>query len=132
MKYKNHDLPEKLLYNCDSAWLKIDGDVATLGIIEPVAKAIKEFLFAKLPEKGGIKKGEVWLSLEALKWSGHLKSPVSGEVVEVNEKVYDEPDLINKDPYGTWIIKIKLCDKSEIKELKRPEQIVPWLDEVIK
>ena len=110
--------PEGLLYNKDNSWIKIEGDIATVGIIEVAAKKVKEFIFIKLPEKGKtIKKGEIYISLEAVKWSGHLESPVSGKIVEVNEKLFDEPSKINKDPYGSWIMKVKLSKKEELKEL---------------
>ncbi len=132
MKYRESELPDRLLYNKDSSWVKVENGVATIGIIEPIAKAVKEFLFVKLPEKGEIERGEVYVSLEALKWSGHLKSPVSGEVVEVNEKVYDEPSEINEKPYEAWIIKIELSDEDELKELFEAEKIVDWLDETLK
>lgn len=132
MKFRDYDLPDDLKYNEDSAWVRIEGDLATLGVVEPVAKVLKEFLFAKLPEKGLIKKGDVWLSLEALKWSGHLKSPLSGEIIEVNSEVFDEPDRINKDPYGTWIVKIRLGDKNELNDLNSPSDILPWLEKIIK
>lgn len=110
--------PEGLLYNRDNSWIKIEGDIATVGIIEVAAKKVKEFIFIKLPEKGKtIKKGDIYISLEAVKWSGHLESPVSGKIVEVNEKLFDEPSKINKDPYGSWIMKVKLSKKEELKEL---------------
>ncbi len=76
-------------------------------------------MFVKLPENGQkIKKGEIYVSLEAIKWSGHLSSPFSGEIIEVNEEIFDEPSIINRDPYGKgWIAKIKLLNKEEKKIL---------------
>ncbi|MEM4245324.1 MAG: glycine cleavage system protein H, partial [Candidatus Nanoarchaeia archaeon] len=85
MKAHNGTLPADLLYNKDYSWVKLRGDVAEVGIIEPAAKKVKEFVFIKLPEKSKIiKQGDTYVSLEAVKWSGHLSSPVSGEVIEVN------------------------------------------------
>ena len=92
-----------------NVWKKQDGNIITLGIKKESADAVKEFMFVKLPEVGkNLKKGDVFVSLEALKWSGHLETPVEGEVVEINEEIYDEPELLNKDPINNWICKIKI------------------------
>jgi glycine cleavage system H protein len=117
------EFPEGLLYNKDNSWVKIEGDIAIVGIIEKAAKKVKEFVFIKLPEKGKeIKKGEIYVSLEAIKWSGHLSSPISGKIIDVNEELFDEPSKINKDPYGSWIMKVKLKNKDELKELMDNEK----------
>ena len=132
MKYGEFDLPDDLFYNKDSSWISLDGDVATIGINEPVAKAIKEFLFVQLPEKGHIDKGDLYVSLEALKWSGHLTSPLTGEIIEVNDPLYDNPIAINDRAYHSWIMKIKLGDKRELDELFKAKDIVAWLDSILK
>ncbi len=94
----------------DDSWVKEEGDIVVVGVNKDAASKVKEFVFVKLPEKGkDIKKGEEYVSLEAVKWSGHLESPVEGEIVEVNDTVSDDPSLINKDPEGKgWIMKVKL------------------------
>ncbi len=113
-----YKLPSNLKYNNDYSWIKFDEDTATVGITEPAAKKVKEFVFIKLPEKGKkLKAGETYVSLEAVKWSGHLSSPVSGEIIEVNDSLFDEPSKINKDPYGSWIMKAKIEDKKETDKL---------------
>lgn len=132
MKYNNYELPDNLLYNKDSSWIKIEDNIATIGVIEPIAKVLKEFLFIKLPDENKIKKGEIYVSLETLKWSGHLTSPLSGNVIEVNESLYDEPNKINENPYKSWIMKIEIADKEEIEKLFEPEEIVSWLDKTLK
>ncbi|MFT4343343.1 MAG: glycine cleavage system protein H [Candidatus Woesearchaeota archaeon] len=128
MKYNEYELPENLKYNKDSSWVKLEGDIATVGVIEPSAKKVTEFVFAQMPQKGPIKQGETYVTLEAVKWTGHLTSPVSGEIIEVNDAVYDEPSEINKDPYNAWIMKVKVTDKKEIDSLYKPEEIIEWLD----
>lgn len=132
MNYKNFELPDDLLYNKDSSWVKVDGDIATVGIIEPSAKIVKEFLFIKLPELKHLDQGDNYLSLEAMKWSGHLSSPVTGEIIKIHDKLYDEPETINQHPYKQWIIKVKLTDKTCLKNLFKPEDIVDWLDKTLK
>lgn len=121
----NKDLPSNLLYNQDYSWIKIEGDVAILGIIKPACDKVQEFVFVKLSEKGQkIKKGETYASLEAIKWSGHLSSPFTGEIVEVNKEIFDEPSIINEDPYGKgWIAKIKLVNKEEKDDLVSADKI---------
>ena len=88
-------------------WTKKEGDIYMIGITEEAAKAADEFVFIEMPEKGKkIKKGDKLLTLEAVKWTGTIESPVTGEVVETNQEVFNDPSLINKDP-SIWIVKIK-------------------------
>ncbi len=123
VKLGNLDLPDDLLYDDEYSWVKVDGDIATVGLIEPAVKKVDEFVFIKLPEKGNkIKKGQEYVALEAVKWSGHVSSPVSGEIIEVNEELFDEPSRINHDPYGSWIMKVKLENKEELKQLYDAEE----------
>lgn len=132
MNYKDLELPDDLLYNKDSSWVKVDGKTAIVGVIEPSAKVVKEFLFVKLPELGHIKQGDHYVSLEALKWSGHLSSPVTGEIIEVNDALFDEPETINEHPYLKWVMKVKLTDPTCLDKLFKPEDIISWLDETLK
>ncbi len=112
--------PEGLKFDGRYSWVKVDGDTVTIGLIEEEVTKAKEFVFVQLPEKGEhLEKGKDYLALEAVKWSGHVQSPVSGKVIEVNDELFDEPSIINEDPYGDgWIAKVKLDDKKEIDELK--------------
>ncbi|MFO7710461.1 MAG: glycine cleavage system protein GcvH [Candidatus Woesearchaeota archaeon] len=116
------NLPESLRYNNDNSWVKVEGDTATVGVVEPATKKV-EFVFIQLPEKDKeIKQGDTYVSLEAVKWSGHLSSPVTGKVIEVNESLFDEPSKINEDPYGAWVMKVKLDDPKEVESLMDSEQ----------
>ena len=128
MKTGKFEIKEGLLYNDDYSWMKIEGNIATIGVNDIGAKLANEFVFIRLPEKGKeIKKGEVYVSLEAVKWSGHLTSPVSGKIVDVNERVFDEPALINRVPYSNWIMKVELENKEEVKELMSAGQFAEWV-----
>ena len=130
MKKDSYKLPKNLYYNKDYSWVKIEGDTAIVGIIEPAAKRVKEFVFIMLPKKGKkIKIGETYVSLEAIKWSGHLSSPVLGEIIDVNESLFDNPSKINKKPYDSWIMKVKLDNKEQIKKLYKADDIIKWLKE---
>ncbi|MEM2956426.1 MAG: glycine cleavage system protein GcvH [Candidatus Pacearchaeota archaeon] len=126
------DLPKNLKYNKDYSWVKIEKDIAVVGVIEPAAKKVKEFVFIKLPEKGKrIKQGDIYVSLEAVKWSGHLSSPVSGQIIEVNDKLFDEPSKINKKPYESWIMKVRLDNPSEAKKLIDAKEASVWIKQKI-
>ena len=118
-----NDFPKDLFYDKGNSWVKVDGNVASIGLNAKAAKKVKEFVFIMLPEKGKkIKKGESYISLEAVKWSGHLSSPVSGEIIDVNESLFDEPSKINNDPYGSWIMKVEMESSSEIKSLMNAKE----------
>ncbi|NJL44090.1 MAG: glycine cleavage system protein H [Nitrosarchaeum sp.] len=127
-----YNLPEDLLYNEDSSWIRLESGVATIGIIHPVATTLKEFLFVQLPEKKSIRAGDIYVSLETLKWSGHLTSPLTGSIIDVNQTLYDEPSKINADPYGSWIIKLTPTKPEELHTLRRAQDITPWLNKTLK
>ena len=123
------ELPKELKYSDDYSWVKIKGDTAVVGVIEPLTSKVDEFVFIRLPEEGKqIKKGDEYVSLEAVKWSGHLTSPLSGKIIEVNQPLFDDPLQINNDPYKNWIMKIKISDKKEIDNLLDSEQIKESLE----
>lgn len=112
------DFPDDLKYDNKYFWLKKENDSFTLGIIGSAAALAKEFVFIQLPNKGNIKKGDILVSLEAMKWSGELESPLTGEIIEVHNDLFDEPSIINKQPYTEgWIVKIKPHNESEINSL---------------
>ena len=114
---------KKLFFDEKESWISIDSDIATVGITKDSAEKVKEFVFIDLPKEGKtIKKGEVYVSLEAVKWSGHIESPLSGEIIEVNHELFDEPSLINECPYDSWIIKLKLSNPQEKASLLTYEQ----------
>ena len=113
----NDLMPADRLYNTNYSWIKINGDIAEVGITKVFATSVKEFVFIELPKKGDIKKGDTYASLESVKWSGHLESPLTGEIIEVNEALFDNPEKLNSEPYTEWIMKVKLSNPDEKKEL---------------
>jgi glycine cleavage system H protein len=118
MEEQNFSLPDNRFYDEYYTWIKLDKDIVSVGIVKPAADLVKEFVFIQLPAKEKkIKKGEVYVSVEAVKWSGHMKSPVTGTIVEVNDALFDEPSRINKNPYEEWIAKIKISNPEELKLL---------------
>ena len=90
-----------------NSWIKKEDNLLIVGITEEAVKKAQDFVFIELPKKGPIKEGQVYISLESVKWSGHEPSPVTGEIVEVNDPLFDDPTQINKDPLNAWIMKVK-------------------------
>lgn len=103
-------------------WVKVDGEVATIGISDYAQHALGNIVYVDMPEEGDeINQGEDFGAVESVKAASDLISPVSGEVIEVNEELVDKPELINEDAYGNWIIKVKLSDPSELEKLMDAE-----------
>ncbi|MDD4353862.1 MAG: glycine cleavage system protein H [Candidatus Nanoarchaeia archaeon] len=121
------EFPKNLLYSKDYLWVELKKDEAIIGIIELACKKSKEFAFINLPKKGDkIKIGDKLIDLEAVKWTGNLKSPVTGEVIEINSNAYNEPVIINSKPYNIWLVKIKISNKDELKNLLSYEDAIKY------
>ena len=108
--------PEGLKYHPEHDWAKVDGDKATIGITWYAQDALGEIVHFEPPEQGSsVAKDESYGEVESVKAVSDLVSPLSGEVIEVNQAVADEPEKINEDPYGEgWLIKVRLSDPSEV------------------
>lgn len=111
--------PDDLLYHPEHDWARIDGDTATLGITWYAQDALGEVVFVEPPEVGStITADESYAEVESVKAVSDVIAPLSGEIVEVNEGLKDNPEAINEDPYGEgWIAKIKLSDPSQTEKL---------------
>ncbi len=119
-----------LLYTESHEWVKIEGDEAYIGITAYAAHELGEIVYVELPDEGDeVKAGVSFGSVEAVKAVEEIKSPLSGEILEINEELEDEPELINKDAYGDgWMIKIKISDISERENLLSPEDYQKLID----
>lgn len=104
------------LYTSDHEWLKIDGDVATVGITDYAQSQLGDVVFIELPKVGrALKKSEAAAVVESVKAASDVYAPVTGEVLEVNDAVVAEPALVNSDADGkAWFFKIKIADKGEL------------------
>ena len=111
--------PENLKYSKDHEWILVEGDTATVGITDFAQSELGEIIFVGVESEGEtLDKGEVFGSVEAVKTVSDLNIPVTGEVLEFNERLEDEPELINNDPYGDgWIIKVSVEDVAELDDL---------------
>ena len=100
--------PEELRYSKSHEWLRMDGDVAVVGITDYAQHALGDVVFINLPEVGDdTAAGEPFGDIESVKAVSDLVSPVTGAVCEVNEALLDAPELVNQDPYDAWIIKVE-------------------------
>lgn len=111
--------PKDLKYSKEHEWIKVEGNIATVGVTDFAQHQLTDIVFVELPEKGKkAEQGKQLAVIESVKSVSDVFSPVSGEVIEVNEKLQDNPDIINKDPYGEgWIAKIKIADNKELNNL---------------
>ena len=106
------NIPNELKYSKDHEWVKIEGDIATVGVTDYAQGELGDIVFVDVDSEGDeLEAGEVFGSIEAVKTVSDLFMPVAGEVIEVNEALEDTPELVNEDPYGKgWIIKVKVSD----------------------
>ena len=115
--------PDDLRYHPEHDWARVEGDTATLGITWYAQDALGEIVHYEPPEAGSsVAKDESYGEVESVKAVSEVVAPLTGEVVEVNAKVVEEPETINDDPYGEgWLIRIRLSDPTEVDSLLDPE-----------
>ncbi len=125
------DVRDGLLYSKEHEWLKVDGDIGVCGITDYAQDNLGDVVYAELPEVGKkIEKMKPFMVLESVKATSDVYSPVTGEIIEVNEKLKDAPELVNEDPYGEgWLVKIKLANKEELAELMDKDAYIKFLEE---
>lgn len=125
------NVPENLKYTKDHEWIRVEGDEAVIGITDFAQGELGDVVFVEVETVGEeIEKGDAFGTIEAVKTVSDMYMPVSGEVLEMNEKLEDTPELINKDPYNEgWIVKIKIGDQSEIDELLTAEAYKETLED---
>ncbi|ADY29701.1 MULTISPECIES: glycine cleavage system protein GcvH [Cellulophaga] len=113
------NIPSELKYTKDHEWVKIDGDVATVGITDFAQGELGDIVYVEVETLDEtLDKDEVFGTVEAVKTVSDLFLPLSGEIIEFNESLEDEPEKVNTDPYGDgWMIKIKISDASQAQEL---------------
>ena len=112
-------IPEKLKYTEEHEWIKLDGDIATIGITDYAQSELGDIVFVELPSLGEIvRKGDVIGTIEAVKTVADIFAPINGEIIEINTEIESNPEHVNSDPYKNgWMIKIKVKDVSAVNEL---------------
>jgi len=117
------NVPDNLKFTKDHEWLKIEGDEAFIGVTDYAQSQLGDIVFVDVDTEGEtLEKEETLGTIEAVKTVSDVYMPIAGEVLEFNEKLEEEAELINSDPYGDgWIVKIKITNPEELEELLTPE-----------
>ena len=112
-------IPQELQYTEQHEWISLDSDVGTVGITDYAQTQLGDIVFVELPEVGEyLRVGQSFGTVEAVKTVEELYSPVTGEIVEINESLEDHPEQVNGDPYtGGWMIKVRLESRKELEQL---------------
>ena len=111
-----------LYYSESHEWLKVEGEFGYIGITDYAQHQLGNVVYVDLPEEDDeLNQGEEFGAVESVKAASDLLSPISGIVVEINDKLEDEPELLNEDAFGNWICKVKINDKSELDSLMNAE-----------
>jgi len=123
--------PEDLHYTPSHEWVRIDGDIGTIGITDYAQKELGEIVYLELPEVGHVfNAGDEFGTVESVKAVSELFTPVSGEIVEVNKGAVAEPGIVNDDPFGDgWLIKTKLTTDEEVGKLMTAEQYATYVQQ---
>jgi glycine cleavage system H protein len=113
------NIPQNLKYTKDHEWVVVEGDIATIGITDFAQSELGDIVFVDITTEGEtLDQEEVFGSVEAVKTVSDLFMPISGEIIELNEKLDGDPELVNSDPYGDgWMIKVKITDASQLNDL---------------
>ncbi len=111
----SYEFDPKAKYYKEHQWVRVEDDGSCLiGISDYAQKALKDVVMVELPEVGDtVTHGEVFASIESVKAVSDVHSPISGEIIEVNEEVEDAPEMVNEDPYGAWLIRVKPSNLDE-------------------
>ena len=123
--------PKSLKYSKEHEWVKVEGDIAIVGITDFAQKQLTDIVFVELPEKGKhVTQGNAMAVVESVKSVSDVFAPVSGEVVDVNNELTDAPEILNKEPYGKgWIAKVKIENIGELDNLLTAEKYDTFLKE---
>ena len=123
--------PEDLKYTASHEWVRVDGEIGTIGITEHAQKQLGEIVYLELPEVGHVyNTNEEFGTVESVKAVSELFTPVAGEVVEVNKSAVGEPGIINDDPFGDgWLIRLKLSSDAEGESLMTAEAYETYVRE---
>ncbi len=124
------EIPEVLKYTKEHEWVRVEDDLVIIGITDYAQDALGEIVYIELPSEGDeVTKGEPFGAVESTKSVSDLYSPISGEVVEVNEALLDSPEAINEDPYGEgWMVKVKPYDPSELEDLMDSDEYTEFIE----
>ena len=117
------NIPKDLKYSAEHEWVKVDGDIAYIGITDFAQSELGDIVFVEFPEVGDtFSIGDVFGTVEAVKTVADLFAPISGEIIEVNDSLVNKPESINVDAYNNgWIVKVRIGNSEELENLLDPE-----------
>lgn len=118
------NIPQELKYTKDHEWVKIDGNVATIGVTDFAQGELGDIVYVEVETVGEtMEREEVFGTVEAVKTVSDLFLPLAGEIIEFNESLEDTPEKVNTDPYGDgWMVKLQISNEAEIEDLMSPEE----------
>jgi glycine cleavage system H protein len=112
------NFPEDLKYTDDHEWVRVEGNIATVGVTDHAASELGDVVYIDIEMDGTVSKGDTIGTIEAVKTVADMYSPISGTITEINTSLNDNPEVVNNDAYGDgWIVKIELSDSNELDEL---------------
>ncbi|MGI6576530.1 MAG: glycine cleavage system protein GcvH [Eubacteriales bacterium] len=112
------EIKKGLYYTEENEWVRVEGNTAYIGITDYAQDALGDIVFIELPEVGDkLEAGDTFSVVESVKAASDVYLPVSGTVIEINKELEDSPELINEDPYGSWIIAVDMLDVTELEQL---------------
>lgn len=120
------NVDDTLLYTITDEWVRVEGDIARIGVTDYAQKMLRDVVGVDLPKPGvRVERGKAVAVIESIKATAEIYAPITGVVIEVNERLREEPELINKDPYGAgWIVAIKIEDRRELDQLLTPQAYI--------
>lgn len=125
------EFPKDLKYTKEHEWVKVEGNIATVGITDYAQDSLGDVVYVELPQEGAsVTKNEPFGVVESVKAVSDLYSPISGSVVEVNDAIIDSPEAINEEPYGdAWMIKVEIGSDSDLEDLLTAEEYQKFIEE---
>ncbi|MBI2400218.1 MAG: glycine cleavage system protein GcvH [Deltaproteobacteria bacterium] len=125
------EFPKDLKYTKEHEWVKVEGNIATVGITDYAQDSLGDVVYVELPQEGAsVTKHEPFGVVESVKAVSDLYSPLSGTVTEVNDAIVDSPEAINEDPYGdAWMIKVEISSDSDLGDLLTADEYQKFIEE---
>jgi glycine cleavage system H protein len=125
------EFPKDLKYTKEHEWVKVEGNIATVGITDYAQDSLGDVVYVELPQEGAsVTKNEPFGVVESVKAVSDLYSPISGSVVEVNDAIIDSPEAINEEPYGdAWMIKVEVGNEDDLEDLLTAEEYQKFIEE---
>jgi glycine cleavage system H protein len=125
------NIPNDLRYSKTDEWVRVEGDIATIGITDYAQSELGDIVYLELPEPGRVLQADdMFGTVESVKAVADLYAPIAGEVVETNEALTQRAELVNEDPYGEgWLIKVRIEDPSDLDNLLTAEQYAAYIEE---